>query len=104
MTTVYKTYPDEREARVSGAATAGRGASRRGIRVLTGSQLHDVRAERVGTFAGSIDPDARVGTFAGLPRRRRQGTGSFAGDPDRQRKGSFGDVEWGGGDRPRSAR
>ncbi|MGZ4181529.1 MAG: hypothetical protein ACXVUL_12720 [Solirubrobacteraceae bacterium] len=69
------------------------GAPRRGIRLLTGSRLHDVRAERVGTFAGSIGPDAPVGTFAGRPRRRRQGTGTFAGDPDRQRKGSFGDVE-----------
>jgi hypothetical protein len=69
------------------------GAPRRSIRLLTGSPLHDVRAERVGTFAGSIGPDAPVGRFAGPSRRRRQGTGSFAGDPDRQRKGSFGDVE-----------
>jgi hypothetical protein len=104
MATVYKTYPDEREARSAVQRLLDERAFRRGIRVLTGSQLHDVRAERVGTFAGSIDPDAPVGTFAGRPRRRRQGTGSFAGNPDRQRKGSFGDVEWGGGDRPRSAR
>ena len=69
------------------------GAPRRGIRLLTGSRLHDVRDERVGTYAGGIDPDAPVGRFAGRPRRRCQGTGSFAGDPDRQRKGSFADVE-----------
>jgi hypothetical protein len=93
MSTLCKTYPDEGEARSAVQRLLAEGAPRRGIRLLTGSPLHDVRAERVGTFAGSIDPEAPVGTFAGLPRRRRQGTGSFAGDPDRQRKGSFADVE-----------
>ena len=93
MSTLCKTYSDADEARAAVQRLLAEGAPRRGIRLLTGSPLHDVRAERVGTFAGSIAPDAPVGTFADLPRRRRQGTGSFAGDPDRQRKGSFGDVE-----------
>ena len=93
MSTLCKTYVDEGEAREAVERLLAAGAPRRGIRLLTGSGLHDVRAERVGTFAGSIGPDAPVGTFAGRPRRRRQGTGTFAGDPDRQRKGSFGDVE-----------
>jgi hypothetical protein len=93
MSTLCKTYSDEGEARAAVERLLAGGAPRRCIRLLTGSPLHDVRAERVGTFAGSIGPDAPVGRFAGPPLRRRQGTGAFAGDPDRQRKGSFGDVE-----------
>ena len=110
MSTLCKTYSDEGEAREAVERLLAAGSPRRSIRLLTGSPLHDVRAERVGTFAGSIGPDAPVGTFAGPPRRRRQGTGAFAGDPDRQRKGSFGDVErdvivtfGGGAEHPRIA-
>jgi hypothetical protein len=93
VSTLCKTYPDEREARAAVERLLASGAPRRGIRLLTGSRLHDVREERVGTYAGAIGPDAPVGRFSGRPRRRCQGTGSFAGDPDRQRKGSFADVE-----------
>ena len=93
MSTLCKTYSDQEHAREAVERLFAAGSPRRSIRLLTGSPLHDVRAERVGTFAGSIGPDAPVGTFAGPPRRRRQGTGTFAGDPDRQRKGSFADVE-----------
>jgi hypothetical protein len=63
------------------------------VRLLTGSRPHDIRAERVGMFAGSVTPDAPVGTFGDVRRRRRQGRGAFAGDPDAQRQGSFADVE-----------
>jgi hypothetical protein len=93
VSTLCKTYTDPDEAREAVARLLAAGASPRGLRLLSGSPLHDVRAESVGTFAGSIGPEAPVGRFAGRPRRRRQGTGSFAGDPDRQRKGSFADVE-----------
>jgi hypothetical protein len=93
VSTLCKTYSDERDARAAVERLLASGAPRRGIRLLTGSRLHDVRDERVGTYAGAIGPDAPVGRFAGRPRRRCQGTGSFAGDPDRQRKGSFADVE-----------
>jgi hypothetical protein len=93
MSTLCKTYSDRGEAREAVEAMLAAGAPRHSIRLLTGSPLHDVRAERVGTFAGWVGPDASVGTFADRPRRRRQGTGAFAGDPDRQRKGSFADVE-----------
>jgi hypothetical protein len=93
MSTLCKTYSDQGEAREAVEAMLAAGAPRRSIRLLTGSPLHDVRAERVGIFAGSVGPDAPVGTFAGRPRRRRQGAGAFAGDPDGQRKGSFADVE-----------
>jgi len=93
VSTLCKTYSDERDARAAVERLMASGAPRRGVRLLAGSPLHDVRDERVGTFAGAIGPDASVGRFAGLPRRRCQGTGSFAGDPDHQRKGSFADVE-----------
>jgi hypothetical protein len=93
MSTLCKTYSDEAHAREAVEHLLASGAPCRAIRLLTGSPMHDVRDEHVGTFAGAIDPDAPVGRFAGRPRRRCQGTGSFAGDPDRQRKGSFADVE-----------
>jgi hypothetical protein len=93
VSTLCKTYADPDEAREAVARLLAAGASPRELRLLSGSPLHDVRAESVGTFAGSIGPEAPVGRFAGRPRRRRQGAGSFAGDPDRQRRGSFADVE-----------
>jgi hypothetical protein len=93
MPTLCRTYFDEGEARRAVAHMLAAGAQAQTIRLLTGSRLHDVRAERVGTFAGSVGPDAPVGTFANRRRRRGQGNGSYAGDPDRQRKGSFGDVD-----------
>jgi nucleotide-binding universal stress UspA family protein len=64
-----------------------------GARVINGRRLNDVRKQAAGGFAEPVPPSAPVGTFAGSPRRRGQGTGSFAGDPDRQRQGSFGDVD-----------
>jgi hypothetical protein len=93
MSTLCRTYSDEVEARAAVERLLAGGAPRRAVRLLSGSPLHDVRAEPVGSFAGTIGPDAPVGRFAGPPRRRWQGAGIFAGDPDRQRKGSFGDVE-----------
>jgi hypothetical protein len=54
---------------------------------------HDVRKEPVGGFAGTVDPEAPVGTYGNVRRRRRQGAGTFAGDADRQRQGSFADGE-----------
>jgi hypothetical protein len=93
MSTLCKTYSDAAHAREAVDHLLASGAPRRAIRLLTGSPVHDVRDERVGTFAGGIGPDAPVGRFAGPPRRRRQGTGAFAGNPDRQRKGSFADVD-----------
>lgn len=93
MSTLSKTYSDAGEAREAAERPRAAGGPHRGIRLLTGSGMHDVRDERVGTFAGSIDPAAPVGRFAGPPRRRCLGAGAFAGDPDRHRKGSFADVE-----------
>jgi hypothetical protein len=93
MPTLCQAYSDEAHPREAVDHLLASGAPRRAIRLLTGSPTHDVRDERVGTFAGAIDPDAPVGRFAGPPRRRRQGAGGFAGNPDHQRKGSFADVD-----------
>jgi hypothetical protein len=54
---------------------------------------HDVREEPAGTFAGTIGPDAPVGTFGNVRVRRGRGAGTYAGNPDHQRQGSFADVE-----------
>jgi hypothetical protein len=93
MTTLCKTYSSEIVARRAVDALMTAGVPERDIRVLTGCRVHDVRRERVGAFAGSLRPDARVGTFAGVERLRRQAAGSFARDPDCRRKGSFADVD-----------
>ena len=93
MYTLCRTYSDEGDAREAVARLLAAGSPRRSIRLLTGSPPHDVRGERVGSFGGSIGPDAPLGRFDGPAGRRRQGTGTFQGDPDRQRKGSFGDVD-----------
>jgi hypothetical protein len=54
---------------------------------------HDVRKERVGGFAGPVEPAAPFGKYAGPPRRRWQAAGGFIASPDGQRQGSFADIE-----------
>jgi hypothetical protein len=93
MATLCKTYPDEATARAAVETLRGAGVPDHAIRVLTAPALHDVRREPVGAFAGTLAPDAPVGTFGNVARLRRQGHGSFAGDPDRQRRGCFADAE-----------
>jgi hypothetical protein len=93
MATLYKTYPDEVAARLAIDALRDAGVPGHAIRLLTGAMLHDVRREPAGAFAGTVPPDAPVGTFADVARLRREGHGSFAGDPDRQRRGCFADAE-----------
>jgi hypothetical protein len=98
MAAVSKTYPNESAARRAVEALRAAGVPPRHIRLLTGTRPHDLRREPRGGFGGPVGPDAPVGSYAGVARRRSQATGSFAtgsltGDPDRQRKGSFADVE-----------
>lgn len=98
MTTLSKSYPSEGAARRALEALRAAGVPRRDIGLLTSRPLRDIGREPVGGFAGAVGPDAPVGTFAGVARRRGRGagsfvTGSFAGDPERQRQGSFADVE-----------
>jgi hypothetical protein len=58
-------------------------------------ELHDIRREAVGGYAGPLGPNAPIGTYANRGLLRRQGAGSFAGDPDIQRQGSYADVDRG---------
>ena len=93
MATLCKTYPDAIAARAAVQALRAAGVPDHAIRLLTGHAPHDVRREPVGAFAGTLAPDAPVGTFGDVARLRRQGHGSYAGDPDAQRRGSFADAE-----------
>jgi hypothetical protein len=93
VSTLCKTYSDERTARQAVEQLLAAGTPGRDIRLLTGSPPHDTRREPVGAFAGTVGPEAPVGTFPGVVCLRRQSAGAFAGDPDRQRQGSFGDVD-----------
>jgi nucleotide-binding universal stress UspA family protein len=91
--TLWQTYSDETAARQAAEALRAAGIPGLNVRLLAGDQVHDVRREVVGAFAGAVGPSARVGTYGDVGRVRRQGAGSFAGDPDRQRQGSFGDAD-----------
>jgi nucleotide-binding universal stress UspA family protein len=91
--TVLKTYADEVLARRAVRTLTAAGVPAGDIRLLTGRRVHDVREEATGGFAGAVDPNAPVGTYADATRLRRQGAGGFAGDPDRQRQGSFADAD-----------
>jgi hypothetical protein len=93
MTSLYKVYPDEETARRAVEALRAAGVSRRDIQLLTGRPLHDTRHESVGTYAGSVGPNAPVGTYGSGVVLRRQGTGGYAGDPDRQRQGCYADAD-----------
>lgn len=92
-TTACTTYASETAARRAVEALTSAGVRPSDIWLLVRGRMHDVRAEAVGGFAGTVDPNTRVGTFVGRTRLRRQGAGAFAGDPDQQRQGSFADAE-----------
>jgi nucleotide-binding universal stress UspA family protein len=93
MTTVCKAYASEAIARHAVDTLTAAGVPRHDIWLLTCHRAHDVRHETAGGFAGAVEPDSPVRTYAGTVRLRRHGTGGFAGDPDRQRQGSFGDAD-----------
>ncbi len=93
MAMLCESYPTPAAARNGVDALRAAGVPGRDIRLLIGCPLHDVRREPVGMFAGTVGPDAPVGTFGNLPRLRGGGRGTFAGDSARQRRGSFGDAD-----------
>jgi hypothetical protein len=93
MATLCTTYPDVTAAQAAVRALRAAGVPDHAIRLLTGHAPHDVRREPVGAFAGTLAPEAPVGTFGNVARLRRQGHGSFAGDPDAQRRGCFADAD-----------
>jgi nucleotide-binding universal stress UspA family protein len=92
-TAVCRTYANEAVARHAVQALTVAGVPPHDIRLLKGPPTRDVRQETVGGFAGAVDPNSPVGTYAGAVRLRRQCAGGFACDPDQQRQGSFGDAD-----------
>jgi len=68
-------------------------ATRRFARHDVSPSRHDVHREPVGGFAGTVPPDAPVGTFGNVRHRRREARGAFAGDRHRKREGSFADHD-----------
>jgi len=93
MATLCSTYATAATARTGVNVLRTAGVPERDVRLLIGHPVRDTREEPVGGFAGPVDPNAPVGTFANVRRLRRQGTGSFVGAADRQRKGSFADTD-----------
>lgn len=93
MSTLHKTHSSERVVRETVQSLPAPRTSPATMPPPTDPSLHDVRREPVGGFAGPVAPNAPVGSFGNVRRRRWQGKGAFAGDPDRQRQGSFGDVD-----------
>jgi hypothetical protein len=98
MATLCKTYPSEDAARRAVGALRAAGVPPGDIRLLTSRPPRDIRGEPVGGFAGPIGPNAPVGSYASVPRRRGQdvgsfATGGFADHPDSRREGSFADAE-----------
>lgn len=93
MSLVIKTYPSEEAARRAVEALRAAGVPPGTSRLLTGQPLRDLRREPRGGFAGPVGPDAAVGSFASVARRRGQASGSFATDNPDRRKGSFADVD-----------
>ena len=96
MAALSRTYPTEEGARQAVETLRAAGVPPHHIRLLT-SRLRDARREARGGFAGPVEPDAPMGTYAVQVDRRHKRTGSFAtgsftGDRDR-REGSFADVE-----------
>jgi hypothetical protein len=93
MTALCKAYPthDAATSAVEALRAGGVGGDR--IRVLMGERRHDVGEERVGEFAGSAEPDAPVGSFAGPAHARKTPTGDFASKGDAGRIGSFADAD-----------
>ena len=93
MAMLCESYSTPAAARNGVDALRSAGVPGRDIRLLIGCPLHDVRKEPVGMLAGTVGPDAPVGTFANITRLRGGGRGTIAGDSARQRRGSFGDAD-----------
>jgi hypothetical protein len=93
MAILCETYSSQAAARRAVGELRTAGVPKRDVELLIGFCCHDVRSERVGGFAGVVEPSAPVGRYAGPPRQCWQAAGGFHGVPDRQRQGSFADVE-----------
>jgi len=93
MAIICRAYGSHDEARRAVDALMSAGVPGEGIRVLMGEPERDAREAPEGEFAGSVGPDAVVGSFAGEGHQRDEGMGAFAGSAAEQRAGSFADAD-----------
>lgn len=93
MTALCKAYPTHEAAGNAVAALRAAGVDGDRIRVLMGAEMHDARQEPVGEFAGTVEPDASVGSFAGPEHERRTPTSDFASTGGTGRIGTFADAD-----------
>jgi hypothetical protein len=93
MTALCKAFRTHEAATAAVGALRSAGVANGRIRVLMGEKLHDIRQERVGEYAGSAEPDAPVGSFAGPAHERAASSGDFASKGRPGRVGSFADAD-----------
>jgi hypothetical protein len=85
-----RSYVSHDEALQAVNAVLEAGIPGESVRVLMGEPTRDARTGTVGEFAGSLEPDAPVGSFADS-HGEGSATGAFAGGE--QRGGSFADAD-----------
>ena len=93
MTALSKTYPTHDAATVAVVALTAIGVPQDQIRVLRGAPRRDVREEQVGEFAGTVGPDAPVGSFGDVEHPRSDPRSDFASTGGAGRVGTFADAD-----------
>jgi hypothetical protein len=93
MIALYKAYATHDAATVAVVALTGVGVPHEQLRVLRGGQRHDVRDEQVGEFAGTVGPEAPVGSFGDVPHERSEPRSDFASTGGQGRIGTFADAD-----------
>lgn len=91
MAALCRSYATHGEALEAVNSVLGAGVPGEDVLVLMAEQARDAHQEEVGEFAGTTEPGAPVGEFAGAPQTQASSTGDFAGGE--HRGGSFGDTE-----------
>jgi hypothetical protein len=91
LAALCRSYGSHGEALEAVNAVLGSGVPGEDVLVLSGEAARDARKEQVGDFAGTTEPGAPVGEFAGGAVPQGSSTGSFAGGE--QRGGSFADTD-----------
>jgi hypothetical protein len=93
MSAISRAYRTDDAASRVVAALKAIGVKPDRIRVIRGEGLRDVREEQVGEFAGTVGPDAPVGSFGDEPHRRSEPKGDFASTGGAGRVGTFADAD-----------
>jgi hypothetical protein len=93
VSALCKAYASHEAASAAVVALQAIGVTSDRLRVFTGAPLHDVRKERVGEFAGTVGPEAPVGSFGDVPHRRDEPKADFASTHRAGRVGTFADAD-----------